>query len=290
MLGGGVFVTQNKVLPGSYINFINASKATSNIGERGTVAIALSLGKAAGTVIEVTRQEFIKDSKNILGFEYGANEVAPLREIFLHSNKVYVYDLDSNDTATDVMNALEPYDFNILCAYTNVSSDLTLYISTIKTWRDDMGKKCQLVVYNQTTPNHEGIINVVSTVSGGADAFALVAWVAGAEAGCKINESCTNMLYDGEYTIVVDKTQSQLEACITAGQIAFHNVYGEIRLLEDIVKELESGEVPLDDAISKYTEAMKLAKECSDKLNVVSEKVNKIMLENNKLEDFTVSE
>ena len=44
MLGGGVFVTQNKVLPGSYINFINASKATSNIGERGTVAIALSLG------------------------------------------------------------------------------------------------------------------------------------------------------------------------------------------------------------------------------------------------------
>lgn len=234
MLGGGVFVTQNKVLPGSYINFINASKATSNIGERGTVAIALSLGKAAGTVIEVTRQEFIKDSKNILGFEYGANEVAPLREIFLHSNKVYVYDLNSDDTATDVMNALEPYDFNILCAYTNISSDLTLYISTIKTWRDDMGKKCQLVVYNQTTPNHEGIINVVSSVSGGADAFALVAWVAGAEAGCKINESCTNMLYDGEYTIVVDKTQSQLEACITAGQIAFHNVYGEIRLLEDI--------------------------------------------------------
>jgi len=35
---------------------------------------------------------------------------------------------------------------------------------------------------------------------------------------------------------------------------------------------------------------MKLAKECSDKLNEVSEKVNKIMLENGKLEDFTVSE
>ena len=59
---------------------------------------------------------------------------------------------------------------------------------------------------------------------------------------------------------------------------------------EEIVKELESGEVPLDDAINKYTEAMKLAKECSDKLNKVSEKVNKIMLENGKLEDFTISE
>ena len=62
------------------------------------------------------------------------------------------------------------------------------------------------------------------------------------------------------------------------------------KLLEEIVKELESGEVPLDDAINKYTEAMKLAKECSDKLNKVSEKVNKIMTENGKLEDFTVSE
>ena len=64
----------------------------------------------------------------------------------------------------------------------------------------------------------------------------------------------------------------------------------KIKLLEEIVKELESGEVPLDDAINKYTEAMKLAKDCSDKLNKVSEKVNKIMLENGKLEDFTVSE
>ena len=64
----------------------------------------------------------------------------------------------------------------------------------------------------------------------------------------------------------------------------------KIKLLEEIVKELESGEVPLDDAINKYTEAMKLAKECSDKLTKVSEKVNKIMLENGKLEDFTVTQ
>ena len=64
----------------------------------------------------------------------------------------------------------------------------------------------------------------------------------------------------------------------------------KIKLLEEIVKKLETGEVPLDDAINKYTEAMKLAKECSDKLSKVSEKVNKIMLENGKLEDFTISE
>ena len=64
----------------------------------------------------------------------------------------------------------------------------------------------------------------------------------------------------------------------------------KIRELEAIIKELEEGEVNLDDAIEKYTKAMKLAKECSDKLNKATEKVNKIMLENGKLEDFTVSE
>ena len=64
----------------------------------------------------------------------------------------------------------------------------------------------------------------------------------------------------------------------------------KIKELEKIVSELENGEVGLDDAIEKYTKAMKLAKECSDKLTSVSEKVNKIMLENGKLEDFNPSE
>ena len=64
----------------------------------------------------------------------------------------------------------------------------------------------------------------------------------------------------------------------------------KIRELEKIVTELENGEVSLDDEIDKYTIAMKLAKECSDKLTEVSDKVNKIMLENGKLEEFNVEE
>ncbi len=64
----------------------------------------------------------------------------------------------------------------------------------------------------------------------------------------------------------------------------------KIKELETIVTELERGEVNLDDAIEKYTKAMKLAKECSDKLTEVSDKVNKIMLENGKLEEFNVEE
>lgn len=235
MLGGGIFVTQNKILPGSYINFVNASKATATIGDRGTVAIALPLAKAAGTVITLTRPEFVKDSVAILGVEYNSDAVAPLREIFCHATKVYIYDLGESGTVSEAVAALEPYDFNVLCAYTANADDVSAYIAQVKSWRDDMGKKCQVVVYNQSSPDHEGVINVVSTVSDeGADAHALVAWVAGAEAGCAINSSCTNMKYDGEYAVVVNKTQTQLEACITSGQIAFHNVYGDICLLEDI--------------------------------------------------------
>ena len=235
MLGGGVFVTQNKVMPGSYINFINATNASSNIGERGTVAIALPLGKAPGTVIEITPAEFAKNCVDLLGIQYASAEATPLREIFCHATKVYIYDLGTDGTVAEVITGLEPYDFNVLCAYTDVTSDITTYISAVKAWRDASGKKCQVVVFNQNDPDYEGVINVVSTVSDeDADEFALVAWVAGAEAGCAINASCTNMLYDGEYTIVTNKTQSELEACITAGKFAFHNVYGDARVLEDI--------------------------------------------------------
>ncbi len=64
----------------------------------------------------------------------------------------------------------------------------------------------------------------------------------------------------------------------------------KIKKLETIVTELESGEVNLDDAITKYTEAMKLSKECSQKLTEASEKVNKILNDNGELENFEIKE
>lgn len=60
--------------------------------------------------------------------------------------------------------------------------------------------------------------------------------------------------------------------------------------LEKIVKELEMGNAPLDEAIKKYTEAMNLAKICNDKLDSATKSVNKILEENGKLEDFSVEE
>lgn len=235
MLGGGVYVTQNKKLPGSYVNIVSAATTNSALGERGTVAIALALGKSTGTVIEVTKADFTSKCKELLGVESADAKVAPLREIFCNATKVYVYDLGEDATVADVIAAFEPYEFNVICAYTDVANDISAYVDGVKTWRDEMGKKVQLVVYNTDKIDHEGVINVVSNVSNeGADAYILTAWVAGAEAACKVNESCTNKLYNGEYAIVTNKTQKQLEDCIENGQVAFHLVYGDVRLLEDI--------------------------------------------------------
>ncbi|MBP3635917.1 MAG: exodeoxyribonuclease VII small subunit [Bacilli bacterium] len=60
--------------------------------------------------------------------------------------------------------------------------------------------------------------------------------------------------------------------------------------LESIIKELENGNVDLDNAINKYTQAMNIAKECSDKLENAEKAVNEILKENGTLEEFKTEE
>ena len=60
--------------------------------------------------------------------------------------------------------------------------------------------------------------------------------------------------------------------------------------LETIVKDLESGNIPLDDAINKFTEAMKIAKTCDEKLKNAEENVNKILNKDGSLSDFNIEE
>ena len=64
----------------------------------------------------------------------------------------------------------------------------------------------------------------------------------------------------------------------------------KIKDLENIIEVLENGEVSLDESIKKYTEAMRLVKECDSELKNIETKVNKIVNENGNLEDFEVSE
>lgn len=60
--------------------------------------------------------------------------------------------------------------------------------------------------------------------------------------------------------------------------------------IEKIVKDLESGNIDLETSIEKYSEAMKMIKICSDKLNKATESVNKILDENGNLNNFEISE
>lgn len=60
--------------------------------------------------------------------------------------------------------------------------------------------------------------------------------------------------------------------------------------LENIVKKLESGEIPLDDAINEFNQAMKLAKNCDEKLKAAEEAITKIVNPDGSLSDFKVEE
>lgn len=68
------------------------------------------------------------------------------------------------------------------------------------------------------------------------------------------------------------------------------NFEEKLNELEKMVSELEQGEVSLDDAIDKYAKAMKLAKECSSKLKLAEENVNKILSDDGKEENFEIKE
>ena len=68
------------------------------------------------------------------------------------------------------------------------------------------------------------------------------------------------------------------------------NFEENIKELEQIDHDLESGNVALDEALEKFNKAYQLSKECDTKLKEVSESVNKILTEDGKLEEFTIPE
>ena len=64
----------------------------------------------------------------------------------------------------------------------------------------------------------------------------------------------------------------------------------EVKDLEKIVSELESGDLDLDKSITKYTDAMKLIELCEKKLNSATKTINKLVEANGKISDFEVKE
>lgn len=60
--------------------------------------------------------------------------------------------------------------------------------------------------------------------------------------------------------------------------------------LEEIVKKLEVGDVPLDDAINEFNKAMKLAKSCDEKLKNAEEAISKLVNKDGEVIDFKIEE
>lgn len=324
-LGGGTFLTQNKVIPGSYINFISAARASATISDRGYCAMAMELDWGIdGEVFTVEAEDLQKDSLKIFGYDYTSEKLKGLRDLFLNAKTLYCYKLNSagvkatNDYATaryggvrgndikiavsknvdneskfDVvtmidekvidsqtvtaatelkdndfvvfkkeaelqvtagtalstgtngsavtgteyqafLDKIESYSFNTLGCLSEEETIKALFIAFTKRLRDEMGVKFQTVMHNKAA-DYEGVINIKNEVTdSGEKASSLVYWVTGASAGCNVNKSNTNKLYDGEFTINADFKQSQLEEALKIGQFVFHKVGEDIRVLDDI--------------------------------------------------------
>lgn len=320
-LGGGTFVTQNKVLPGSYINFVSLARASATLSDRGVVAMPLDLNWGVeNAVFEVTKEDFQKDSLKIFGYAYTDDKLKGLRDLFVNIKTLYAYRLSSggekatNDFATakycgirgndlkviiqkniddpesfdvktvlgttivdeqtvskaadliandyvtfktdatltvtastpltggtngtvdgtshqNFLDKIESYSYNALGVVTTDDVVKGLYANFTERLRDDIGQKFQVVLYNEPA-DYEGVINVKNKAV--EDEAALVYWVTGIIAGCEVNKSNLNKLYDGEYTVEADYTQTELEAAIKSGEFTLHKVGSDIRVLSDI--------------------------------------------------------
>ncbi len=58
--------------------------------------------------------------------------------------------------------------------------------------------------------------------------------------------------------------------------------------LEKIVKSLENGDVPLDNAIEKFNDGMKYANVCNKMLEEATKTVTKVMDKDGNLKDFEI--
>ena len=140
---------------------------------------------------------------------------------------------------------IESYTYNTMGIVTTEDTVKKLFIAFNKRLRDEVGIKFQLVVYNYPEADYMGVISVKNKCLDGAvkgedsimvypNEAAAVYWVTGTECGCAVNASCQNKIYDGEYMVDTDYTQTELATAIKSGEFVLHNVNSEVRVLDDI--------------------------------------------------------
>ncbi len=95
-LGGGTFVTQNKKLPGAYINFVSLARASAALFGRGICTMPLELDWGTDEeVFEVSNEDFRKDSMRLFGYAADHGKMKGLHDLFLHARTLYAYRVNS---------------------------------------------------------------------------------------------------------------------------------------------------------------------------------------------------
>lgn len=98
-LGGGMFYSQTKILPGAYINFISADTGDSYAAERGYAAMGLELdwGKE-GELFSITLDRIRSDCQELFGYPYTHDKMKGIRDVFRNATTLYVYRLNKGGT------------------------------------------------------------------------------------------------------------------------------------------------------------------------------------------------
>lgn len=221
----GTWLSQNKILPGAYINFKTNAPLAITPGDRGTVVLLqeVSVG-AVGDIYRVTAIE------NEYPEDITKEDKLLVNEALKGAKTVLLYNLGTEHDATGIEAALSPLrtvSFNTLAyPYDGLGFDdnkLTI-AAWIEAMREDEGLKMQAVLANYVADN-EAIINVVQGVElSNATTLTpaqVTAWVAGQTAGANINKSNTAQKYLGAIDVVPRMTKTEMEAAITAGKFIF---------------------------------------------------------------------
>lgn len=96
-IGGGTWATQNKELPGTYINFVSLANAAPALSERGIATMPLELDWGPDNeVFEISSEAFREDSLKLLGYAYTDDHLKGLRDLFLNASTLYAYKLNSD--------------------------------------------------------------------------------------------------------------------------------------------------------------------------------------------------
>lgn len=92
MLGGGIFTTQTKVLPGAYINFVSTSNASSVLSGRGVATMPLVLDWGPeGEMFEISQEDFVDDARPLLGYRATDDALKGLNDLFKKCKTLYAY-------------------------------------------------------------------------------------------------------------------------------------------------------------------------------------------------------